>query len=115
MTNYQPQLETLTRFRGIRGAMVVVAVDGLVVAEALMGDVRGASVAALAASLTGRAAGLSQRGGFGMPRFLHLQCEDGALLAAPAGTDLVLVAVAGRDVSLGLIRLEMLRLAERLT
>ena len=111
---YAPLLEALTRLRGIRVAMVVAAQDGLVVAESLMGGVKGPALAAMAAVLTGRAVELSSRAGFGVPRFLHLQATDGALLVAPTTADLVLVAVAGRDVQLGLLRLEMLRMAERL-
>jgi len=113
--SYAPLLEGLTRLRGIRGAMVVAAQDGLVVAESLMGGVKGPAVAAMAASLTARVADLSSRAGFGTPRLLHLQATDGSLLVAPGSSDLVLVAVAGRDVPLGLLRLEMLRMAERLT
>jgi predicted regulator of Ras-like GTPase activity (Roadblock/LC7/MglB family) len=111
---YAPLLETLTRLHGIRGAMVVDAEDGLMVAESLMGGLQGPALAAMAATLAGRATDLSVRAGFGAPRFLHLQATDGSLLVAPATADLVLVAVAGRDVPLGLLRLEMLRMAERL-
>lgn len=111
---YAALLESLTRLRGIRGAMVVANEDGLVVAESLMGGVRGTALAAMAANLATRVQDLAGRGALGRPRFLHLQAQDGSLLVAPAPGDLLLVAVAGRDVPLGLIRLEMLRLAERL-
>lgn len=111
---YAPLLEALTRLRGIRGAMVVDVEDGLVVAEALMGGLKGSALAAMAANLSSRTSELATQAGFGPPRFLHLQATDGSLLVAPAVSDLVLVAVTGRDVPLGLIRLEMLRMAERL-
>lgn len=107
-------LETLTRLRGIRGAMVVSLEDGLVVAESLMAGLKAGALAALAATLASRTADLAQRSGVGAPRFLHLQAAEGALLVAPATSELVLVAVAQRDVPLGLLRLEMLRMAERL-
>lgn len=113
-TTYAGLLDGLTRLRGIRGAMVVAADDGLVVAESLMGGVKGTALAAMAANLTSRVLELSERGALGAPRFLHLQAQDGAVLVAPASADLLLVATAARDVPLGLIRLEMLRLAERL-
>lgn len=112
---YEPLLESLTRLRGIRGAMVVDVQDGLVVAESLMGGLRGSAVAAMSANIAGRCLDLAGRAGFGACRFLHLQATDGSLLVAPAPADLLLVAVAGRDVPLGLLRLEMLRMAERLT
>jgi predicted regulator of Ras-like GTPase activity (Roadblock/LC7/MglB family) len=111
--HYAPLLEALTRLRGIRGALVVSGDDGLVVAESLIGGLKGGPLAAVSATLVGRATELAARSGFGAPRFLHLQADDGALLVAPAA-DLLLVAVAGRDVPLGLLRLEMLRTVERL-
>jgi len=114
-TAYVNMLDTLTRLRGIRGAMVVSTEDGLVVAESLMEGMKGAPLAALSATLTGRVTELTGTAGHGAPRFLHLQGSEGALLVATATNDLLLVAVAGRDVPLGLLRLEMLRLAERLT
>ncbi len=111
---YATLLDSLTRLRGIRGAMVVAAEDGLVVAESLMGGVKGTALAAMAANLAARVDELAGRGRTGGPRFLHLQGQEGALLVAPAPAELLLVAVVARDVPLGLIRLEMLRLAERL-
>jgi predicted regulator of Ras-like GTPase activity (Roadblock/LC7/MglB family) len=112
---YTTMLDSLTRLRGIRGAMVVSVEDGLVVAESLMAGMKGPPLAALSATLAGRVAELMGSSGHGLPRFLHLQGTEGALLVAPATGDLLLVAVAGRDVPLGLLRLEMLRMAERLT
>jgi predicted regulator of Ras-like GTPase activity (Roadblock/LC7/MglB family) len=113
--SYNSMLDTLTRLRGIRGAMIVSVEDGLVVAESLMAGLKAGALAALAATLAGRTTDLAQRSGVGAPRFLHLQAAEGALLVAPANSELVLVAVTGRDVPLGLLRLEMLRMAERLT
>ena len=112
---YGAMLDSLTRLRGIRGAMVVAMEDGLVVAESLMAGMKGSALAALSATLAGRVTEVTGSAGHGVPRFLHLQATDGALLVAPASGDLLLVAVAGRDVPLGLLRLEMLRMAERLT
>jgi predicted regulator of Ras-like GTPase activity (Roadblock/LC7/MglB family) len=112
---FAPLLESLTRLRGIRGAMVVDAADGLVVDESVMGGLKATAVAAMAANIASRAAELAGRSDFGLPRFLHLQAQEGSLLVAPAPRDLLLVAIAGRDVPLGLLRLEMLRMAERLT
>lgn len=112
---YAGLLDSLTRLRGIRGAMVVSSEDGLVVAESLMAGIKGAPLAALSATLAGRVNELTGSAGYSRPRFLHLHGSEGALLVAPAPGDLLLVAVAGRDVPLGLLRLEMLRMAERLT
>ncbi len=112
-SQFQAMLDGLTRLRGVRGALVVSLEDGLVVAESVMGGLKGGALAAIGATLAGRVVELAGRGGFGRPRFLHLQGDDGALLVAP-GHDLALVALAGRDVPIGMLRLEMLRTAERL-
>jgi predicted regulator of Ras-like GTPase activity (Roadblock/LC7/MglB family) len=95
--------------------MVVDRQDGLVVAETLMAGVKGTALAAMAANLAASVGDLSAKAEFGTPRFLHLQAAEGSLLVAPAGQEVILVAVAARDVPLGLLRLEMLRMAERLT
>lgn len=114
-TPYAPVLDSLTRLRGIRGVMVVSMEDGLVVAESVMAGIKAPIFAALSATLTGRVTELTGSAGYGPPRFLHLEGSDGALLVAPAPGDLLLVAIAGRDVPLGLLRLEMLRMAEQLS
>ena len=54
MNATQDALDRVTRVPGVRGALVVAAADGLVVAEQLMDGVDGQAVAALAGSLIGR-------------------------------------------------------------
>jgi len=111
---FQESLEHLTRLRGIAGAMFVSADDGLVVAESLMEGIPGDSVAALAASLMRRMGITVSAAGFASPSFMHLQAANGALLVVPAGPDTLLIAIGDRDINLGLARLEMLQVAERL-
>ncbi|HWE24369.1 MAG TPA: roadblock/LC7 domain-containing protein [Myxococcales bacterium] len=110
-------LDLITRVRGVRGAMLVSADDGLVVAEQLMEGIKGGAVAALAASLAGRLRRAMEAAGTGASVFWHLQGEQGALLVVPGGhaTDgggILVVAVAEPDVNIGLVRLELLRAAE---
>jgi predicted regulator of Ras-like GTPase activity (Roadblock/LC7/MglB family) len=105
-------LDLITRVRGVRGAMVVVSADGLVVAEQLMEGIKGGAVAALAASLSGRLQRAMVSAGLGPSQFWHLQCDNGALLVVPAGDGLLLVAVTEAEVNVGLVRLELLRAAE---
>ena len=108
-------LELVTRVRGVRGAMLVSADDGLVVAEQLMEGIKGSAVAALAASLAGRLRRAMEAAGIGASVFWHLQGEKGALLVVPTGTNgggILVVAVAEPDVNIGLVRLELLRAAE---
>jgi len=104
-------LDLITRVRGVRGAMLVSADDGLVVAEQLMEGIKGPAVAALAASLAGRLRRAMDAAGTGPAVFWHLQAEKGALVVVPAAGILV-VAVAEPDVNIGLVRLELLRAAE---
>jgi len=108
-------LDMITRVRGVRGAMLVSAEDGLVVAEQLMEGIKGGAVAALAASLAGRLRRAMEAAGTGSSVFWHLQAEQGALLVVPGGNSLggiLVVAVAEPDVNIGLVRLELLRAAE---
>jgi predicted regulator of Ras-like GTPase activity (Roadblock/LC7/MglB family) len=112
-------LDMITRVRGVRGAMLVSADDGIVVAEQLMEGIKGTAVAALAASLAGRLKRAMEAAGTGASVFWHLQAEQGALLVVPAGSadgggggSILVVAVAEPDVNIGLVRLELLRAAE---
>ena len=110
-------LDLITRVRGVRGAMLVSAEDGLVVAEQLMEGIKGSAVAALAASLAGKLRRAMEAAGTGTSVFWHLQAEQGALLVVPgAGANseggILVVAVAEPDVNIGLVRLELLRAAE---
>jgi predicted regulator of Ras-like GTPase activity (Roadblock/LC7/MglB family) len=105
-------LDLITRVRGVRGAMLVSADDGLVVAEQLMEGIKGTAVAALAASLSGRLRRAMEAGGVGTSVFWHLQAEKGALLVVPGTAGILVVAVAEPDVNIGLVRLELLRAAE---
>jgi len=107
-------LDRVTRVRGVRGAMLVSADDGLVVAEALMEGIRGNAVAALAASLATRLGRAMRAAGVGRQRFVHLAAERGRLLAMPAPDGLLLVTLADAQVNVGLARLEMLQATEEL-
>jgi predicted regulator of Ras-like GTPase activity (Roadblock/LC7/MglB family) len=57
---------------------------------------------------------LTTKASFGPARFIQLQAAEGSLLLIPASEELLLVTVTGRDVPLGLTRLEMLKAAERM-
>lgn len=109
---YRQVLDRVTRVRGVRGAMLVAGEDGLVVAESLMEGVRGNAVAALAASLAKRLRKACEAANGGVPRFFHLQAEAGTLVAVPAPDGMLVVAVGDRDLNIGLLRLEMRRVAE---
>jgi len=107
-------LDGITRVTGVRGALVVSADDGLVVAESSMSDVDGAAVAALAASLAARLGRATASIGSHPPRLVHLDAERGGLLAAPAGEGLLLVAVTDANANLGLLRLALREAAGRM-
>jgi len=105
-------LDLVIRVRGVRGAMLVSADDGLVVAEQLMEGIKGSAVAALAASLAGRLRRAMEAAGIGASVFWHLQADQGTLLVVPAASGMLVVAVAEPDVNIGLVRLELLRAGE---
>jgi predicted regulator of Ras-like GTPase activity (Roadblock/LC7/MglB family) len=107
-------LDRVTHVRGVRGALFVAADDGLVVSESLMEGIRGNAVAALAAALAAKLARAAAAAGTGMPRFVQLIAERGALLLLPATDDLLLVVVADGQVNVGLARLEMLRAVDEI-
>jgi len=108
---YREALESLTRIRGVVGGLLVSREDGLVVAEAAMDGVAGNAVAALTNALAGRMQAAVASGGFGDPSFFHLHADGGTIAAAPAGDELLVVVIADRRVNVGLLRLEMLRIA----
>lgn len=114
MAAFQAALDRITRVRGVRGAMLVGGDDGLVIAESLMAGIKGNAIAALSASLVKKLRRTAEAAGAGLPKFLHLQGEQGTLLAVPAAHGIVVVAIADADVNVGLARLEMMRAAESL-
>ncbi len=105
-------LERVTRIGGVRGAMLVTADDGLIIADASMEGVRGNAVAALAASLAKRFTRVSKAATAGMPQVLHLQAERGTLIIVGAPGGVLVVTMGGPDMNVGLARLEMLSVAE---
>lgn len=105
-------LDTITRVRGVRGAMIVGYQDGLVISDSLMEDVRGNAVAALTSSLTKHVANATSACGAGAPQFLHVQAERGVLLAVVGDAEILVVAIADPSVNVGLVRLELIRAAE---
>ncbi len=115
MSATRTALDRVTRVPGVRGALVIAAADGLVVAEQLMDGVDGQAAAALTGSLVGRLARTAASAGLRPPAFVHLRGDAGSVLAAPGPADLVLVAVVSPDANLGLARLEMIEAAGRLT
>lgn len=114
MTDVRSTLDRVSAIRGVRGAMLVSAADGLVIADSLMDGVDGQAVAALAASLVGRLARATSAAGMSAPSIVHLRAAEGSVLAVPAGTDVLVVAVTAADANLGLARLEMLDVARGL-
>jgi predicted regulator of Ras-like GTPase activity (Roadblock/LC7/MglB family) len=112
MTAFAKALDLVTRVRGVRGALLVSAADGLVVAEQLMEGIKGPALAALASSLASRLGRAMTAAGIGASVFWHLQCSGGALLVVPASSGVLVVAIAEPEVNVGLVRLELLRAAE---
>ncbi len=113
-TRFRLALDSITRVRGVHGALLVAGDDGLIIAEALMEKVNGKAVAALAASLAKRLRRSMEACKAGAPHFMHLQAQDGTLVVVPAPDGVLVVTVGDARMNVGLVRLEMLRAAEAL-
>lgn len=108
-------LDQLSRADGVRGALLVSAEDGLVIAEAAMDGVDAAPVAALAASLASRLVKVAETAGQSPPALIHLQATEGGLFIAIGEAGLLLVAVTTADANAGEVRLALLDGAGRLS
>lgn len=115
MTDPYSQLaEQLSRVRGVRGALIVDAQDGVPVVAELSDDIDGGAASALAAALFQRTARATDAADFGGLRTAQLDAEEGYIIMAGA-KELIAVAVADRDGQLGEIRLQVQRTAEALS
>ena len=106
-------LDSLTRQRGVIAGMVVSESDGIIIDSNLQVGVQGDRVAALAASLYRKARMSATAAGLGTASFFQLEATGGRLCAV-GRNDLVVVVVTEVQVNVGLIRMELLRAAERL-
>ena len=113
MSEYDVVVAQIERQPGVVGAMLVGIEDGLVIAGA---DSLGAGwepAAALASSVFRRARLASADAGLGDATFVRLEADRGHVCATARG-EIVLVAVTGRNINLGRLRLEMLSAAEQI-
>lgn len=114
MSAFTEILEAFARQKGVRASLVVDAKDGISIDSTLQFGQDGNRVAALAASLYGRARKSAATAGFGVTGFMQLEAETGRLCML-GGDHVLLVIVAEHGANVGLIRLAMLRAAESLT
>ena len=113
-TPYAAALSSISRHRGVVGAMVVDAQDDIIIDAAVRHGVKANTVAALAASIYRKARQSAGAAGLGDTAFLRMEAEDGHIFAAGRGA-LVLIAMAESSVNVGLVRLAMLKAAAGLT
>lgn len=113
MSTFTRILDALSRQRGVRASLVVSAPDGIAIESNLQIGEDGPRVAALAASLYRKARKSATAAGLGITGFLQLEAEDGRLCML-GGDDVILVVVTQREANVGLVRVEMLRVAESL-
>jgi predicted regulator of Ras-like GTPase activity (Roadblock/LC7/MglB family) len=102
---WQQILREVTGVPGVRGALILSADDGLVVAESAMDALDTADVAALAAMLVSRAGRCAAAMATAAPTAVHLTARHGALVAVAGPEPLWLAAVADHDAELGRLRL----------
>jgi len=110
---FSAAIASVTRHRGVTVCLVVAEEDGIVVDGTAQIGVETAAFAALTASLYRKASKAATAAGFGGVTFCDLEAEQGRVLAA-GRNGLVVVAVAEARVNLGLVRVELLRVAEGL-
>ena len=110
MSEWSSTVSGLARERGVRAVVLASERDGLLVEGVAHVDVRTDVLAAFGSAVYRRTrqAGLSL--GLGEARLVTVAGSDGRLWAVGRG-DLVLVVIAGRDVSAGRLRMAMQRAA----
>ena len=113
MARYDVVVDELMHTAGVNAALIVSRVDGIVIDGNVHIGTDADAIAALTASLYGRAALAATAADGTEPGFLHLEGERGRVCAVPRG-DLLLVTVAEPWANLGLLRLTMRRLAHTL-
>jgi predicted regulator of Ras-like GTPase activity (Roadblock/LC7/MglB family) len=111
IADWQNVLREVTGVAGVRGALIISAEDGLVIAETAMEDLATADVAALSAALVSRAARCAAAMRASAPQSVHLVGERGVVLAVAGPDPIWLVAVARDDGELGRLRLLLRDLA----
>ncbi len=105
---FQATLREVMKQRGVLGALIVDAVDGIPIESTLAVGVDGDAVAALAASLFGHSCRAVAAANHGDGAYLQLQAEHGWLCVTGNG-DIVLAVVAEPRANVALLRLTLLR------
>lgn len=108
------RLELVVAIPGVRAALIAAVDDGLVVHEAVMGDLVAADVAALVAAFIQRGTRLATEVTSGPPHLVQVIATGGIVVAAAGPPPLWLIAVASPDTELGRLRLLVGDLTEQL-
>jgi predicted regulator of Ras-like GTPase activity (Roadblock/LC7/MglB family) len=109
-------VSTLSHLPGVMAAMIVGAVDGLIIETSAMKGVAAGGTdsrkhtAALAAYLYSKIARASDAARLGTPTFMRLEAERGQICVVGA-RDVVLVTIVTPDANLGRVRLDMMKAA----
>jgi len=117
MKSVSQVVASLSHVPGVVAAMVVGAVDGLIVeTSAVLGATDGAGdprkhTAALAAYLYAKVTRASNAARLGKPAFMRLEAEKGHICVVGA-RDVVLVTIVTPDANLGRVRLDMMTAAK---
>lgn len=101
-------LRGVSTTRGVLGALLADATDGIVVANSLDVGLDADAVGAMAATMLAHADAASVAAGRGSAEIIHLHAERGWLCAARAGQH-VIVVVADRRAPVGPVRAALVR------
>ena len=96
-------------------ASAVVSIDGLPIASDLPSDVEEDRVSAMSAAMLSLGERIATELGRGMLEQVYIRGDDGYVFLTSVGEDAVLTVLARKEAKLGLIFLDMRRVAEDLT
>ncbi len=109
MSKLKDLLTELSKLQGV-SAVCLVGVDGFLIDSISNAKMEAELVGAIASSGFGASESIGRELGRGLLEVTMLEFEQGPVLISPVGKDFLLVIVAGRDASLGMLRLKIKKL-----
>ncbi len=109
MATLRDLLSELSKLQGVN-AVCLVGCDGFLIDSISNAKMEAELVGAIASSGFGASESIGRELGRGTLEITMLEFEKGPVIISPVGKDFLLVIVAGKDASLGMLRLKMKKL-----
>ncbi len=109
MATLRDLLSELSKLQGVH-AVCLVGCDGFLIDSISNAKMEAELVGAIASSGFGASESIGRELGRGTLEITMLEFEQGPVIVSPVGKDFLLVIVAGKDASLGMLRLKMKKL-----